>query len=455
MKFLLSLLCLVSFSTFAQVETVPTRDEIESDISIMQENASTEEEKRFLSKFKDWTKGVAQKDFVKKTGKGLGKASSFISTETLRPFVSAGSFLRGVFTKDSPDSRVRALAYSFYVENEKDLNELYKNPELLKNELENGENVSIMAAYKNMVVNQFKEKALNTLKGILNDVNFDPEVEINGDLVKLSQAKSLEQLSEMIQLLKIEENPFLLLEIDAEKLNKSTLDKHLSCNGMKSIAPHIEIAPLISSLTKAAISGEELDTNDFKKAISEELMNDIEAFIAQFIEFEDGIWKNKSIVSEVGETVGSVVAKFAVPSIVLGSVVSGAGSVYLGVTALSAVGTTLSVSTCTKNKNIEKLKEDEDFRNFCSYVIMRNSQKLLKSKAKGYLAGMSLRDSIKMIKYRRDFIKECSGAGNSKSKCRDQYRDEKSEYILSCLDFGYSKKECKRMRKRELLSSVN
>lgn len=454
----LSFLLMLNFSlTYAQVETSNeqeiTRNQIETELDDMADNANSEDEKKFLAKFKSWTKGVSEKEFVKKTGRGLGKASSIVTTETLRPFVATGSFFRGLFGKENESSRVRALAYTFYLENEESLNDLYKDPSHLNEYLKENPQSNIMQAYKDLVTLKFKNNVLNTLKGILEDINFNPELEFDGKTIRLTDATSLEEIAEYIQLLKVEENPMLLLDINADNLNQETLEKNLACNNLKTLAPHIQITPLINVLTKVALSGEELDTEDFKSGISKDLLDDLDAFIAQFINMENGIWKNQEIMSEVGEITGALVAKFAVPSIVLGSVVSGAGAIYLGATALSAVGTGLAIKTCTKNSNQEKLLEDPDYRNFCSYVLMRNSQKLLKSKAKGFLAGQNLKDSIKMIKYRKNYIKECKIAGNSKKKCRQQYIDEKYEEIFNCMDLGYSKKECKRIRRRNLLAS--
>lgn len=465
MKKLLNLILILNLSIVFAQETTQTensnpevsREQIETQIDQAVENAQSEEEKSMMRKFKDWTRGVAQSDLSKKTGRGLGKASALITTETVRPFIATGSFFRGLFSKsDTPETRMRSLAYTFYLENEEELNQLYKDPAIYERHLQENGREGIISSYSGMVQNLFKNKILNTIKGLLIDVNFNPAVEIAGNIKNLSDASSLEELAQMITNLRIEENPFILLQIDTEKLNNDTLRKNLACNNLATLSPHIDIAPLISSLTNAAVSGEGFNPDDYKKAISQQLLDDIDAFIAQFIEMENGIWKNKEIMTELGETTAGIVAQYAVPSLVLGGIVNGAGAAYLGVTALSTIGTGLSVATCTKNKNMDKLIEDPDFRNFCSYVIMRSSQKILKSKAKGFIAGQSLRNSIRMIGYRRNYIKDCMNeTGKSRRSCRNSYNEAKAEYIAECMSLGVSKKECKRLRKEELLEASN
>jgi hypothetical protein len=452
MKSLILILSIMSFGLFAQENEV-SKEQVQKEVDILVHNAKSEEEKKFLTKFKSWTSGVAQKDIVKKSGRGLGKASSIITTETLRPFVATGSFFRGLFGKDNEGSRLRSLAYSFYLENEKDLNDLYKDPQIIEDFLKQNPEASIAQAYKSLVEKKFKSNILNTIKGILIDINFNPEFELDRLNKRLTDASSLEELMEYIQALKIEENPFLLLEVNSEMINQGTLEKNLTCNNMGTLAPHIQLTPLINALTKSALSEEGIEADDFKSGISKELLSDIEKFISQFVENEDGMWKNTELVSEVAELSGVLVGKFAVPSIILGSIVPGAGAAYLGITALSSVGTGLTIATCTKNKNQKKLLEDPDFRNFCSYVLMRNSQKLLKSKARGFIAGQNIRDSIKMIKYKKNYVKDCMNEGNSRRSCKDQYNDEKNESIYNCMDLGHTKKECKRIRRRDLLAS--
>lgn len=465
MKLLLNLILILNLSiAFAQeipegevqttIEEV-SREQVETELDQAAENASTEEEKKMVSKFKAWTQGVAQKDWVKKSSRGLGKASAVVTTETLRPFIATGSFFRGLFSNsDTPETRMRSLAYTFYLENEKELNQLYKDPSIYERHLQENGREGIISSYTGMVQGLFKDKILKTIKGMLLDVSFNPSVEIAGNLKKLTDANSLEELAQMIQNLRIEENPFILLTIDTEKLNNETLRKNMACNNLGTLAPHIDIAPLISSLTNAAVSGEGFNPEDYKKAISKQLLEDIDSFISQFIELEDGIWKNKQIMTEIGETTAGIVAQYAVPSLVLGSIVNGAGAAYLGVTALSTIGTGLSVATCTKNKNIDKLMEDPDFRNFCSYVIMRSSQKLLKSKAKGFIAGVSLRNSFRMIGYRKKYIDKCvAETGKPRKNCRNIYKEEKAEFIADCMSLGMSKKECRRLRKQELLDA--
>lgn len=463
MRILLStLMTLFAFTVFAQEQTDLNQDQIdraaiERELDEKVENAQTEEERNLLTKFKDWSKGVAESDIAKKSGRGLGKASSFITTETLRPFIATGSFFRGLFSKsDTAKTRVRSLAYTFYLENEKELNELYKDPKKLENYLNENGKQGLVPSYAGMIQDLFKEKILKTIKGMLIDIDFNPSLEKDGKSMSLSDASSLEELAQMIQDLRVEENPFILLSIDTEKLNNETLKKNLACNNLATLAPHIDIAPLISSLTNAAVSGDGINENDYKKAISQQLLADIDEFIAQFIEMDNGVWKNKEIMSELGETTAGIVAQYAVPSIVLGSIVNGAGAVYLGVTALSTIGSGLSVATCTKNKNIDKLMEDADFRNFCSYVVMRSSQKILKSKARGFLAGQSLRNTFRMIGYKKKFLDRCQEeTGKSRSNCRTIYKEEKQEYLANCMAFGMSRRECGRLRKEDLLSSAS
>lgn len=463
-------MCTLLVPSYAQEVSELTDVEREAIITQLEkdaDNAKSPKERKVLTKIGEMFKDLGKSKIVKKTGRGLGKATTFIATETLRPFVKMTSFMKGASQKlDDEDTKTKNEIFSFYLDNEKELNQLYKDKSQYGDLVKNGENgSSIMEDYKILVENMMKQKALKTVLDILKEVNFNPMVEVeNADgtvtVKALLTAISLEELSAMLNNLDIT-NPDNFSNVDFEKLNNDTVRKNMKCNKLGVLAPYVDIEPLkdeiFGDIISSVMTGEDLNIDiDPMSAIDANFIKRIQDFIASFGDFEDGkIWKNAKIVDEMSEGVTSLVAQYAVPSVVLGTIGSGLGGLYAGVTAASTVGAAISTAVCASKKNYDKIEADEDLRNFCSFVVFRTSQKLLKSKAKGFLNGQNVRKNIlghqAALKDRKVTIKSCAKEENkSKKECRLEYKLDKINEIKACVESGKSKKECRKQRRENL-----
>jgi UDP-N-acetylglucosamine:LPS N-acetylglucosamine transferase len=97
------------------------------------------------------------------------------------------------------------------------------------------------------------------------------------------------------------------------------------------------------------------------------------------------------------------VAQIFGPKIVLGLISSSLGGIYAIPVIAADIGTGISVAICMQNKTQEKFEKDKDLSAFCSYVVNRSAYQLMKSRAKGYVAGKKLRAKIeKKIQDRKE-----------------------------------------------------
>lgn len=415
--------------------------------------------KRMLKKVGDLFKDFSKSNFVKKTGRGLGKATTFVATEILRPFVGMTSWVRGASTKlDDADAKTKKEIFQFYLDNEEELNQLYKDPSHYTQLVENSEaSESILEDYKILVENMMKQKALETVKGVLTDMKFDISVTMEDGTVKnFLEASTLEELAQMLYLVDLddEETFAKLLEVDFDKFNNETVHKNMKCNNLGVLAEHVDISPLVDSISDAVVFG---DTPDLAEAIDPDFIARLQDFINGFVEMEDGKFlKNKEIVSEMAEGVTALVAQYAIPSMVLGSMIPGAGAVYAGVTAASTAGAAISTAVCTNKKNKEKIDNDADLRQFCSYIVFRGSQKLLKSKAKGFIKGQELRRKVLGHKAARvekkKEIKACVEENGKENKklCKLTFRLQRQQELKECVESGKSRRQCRRERRERL-----
>jgi hypothetical protein len=460
MKVLMLAMMMVSGFALAQSEGTFTQADLDKVSAEMERSleGKPKKERKFLKKLSKMIKKVGSSKVVKKTGRGLGKATTFIAVETARPFVSAASFFKGTFQKlDSNDAKVKSEVFSFYLDNEKDLNELYKNPEIYSKLVEKGDSESIGADYKLLIETMMKDKALNSIKGMLRDIKFNPSAANGDDEIKyLLDASSLEELAEMLENLDLQ-NPMIYADLEMDKVNNETLHKNMRCNKLGALTKYVDIAPLEGIVIRSILTGDNVNPDDLMSMIDLSFIDDIKEFINSFIDSDDGkVWKNKKIISEVAENVVALTAQFAVPAMALGAISSGLAGPYVAVTAVSVAGAAISTAVCTSKKNKSKIQEDAEFRNFCSYIIFRSSQKLIKSKAKGYLSGQKFRTNVlghkANLKHRRNEMKVCvDGVGRRYRRlCRLQYKLEKTEEIKECTDSGKSKRECKKIRRERL-----
>lgn len=98
---------------------------------------------------------------------------------------------------------------------------------------------------------------------------------------------------------------------------------------------------------------------------------------------KDNLRWHEAIVSLVGQIYG--------PKLALGIISSKLAGLYGSTVVLADLGTGVSAAVCSGKKSKEKMKTDEDVRDFCNYVAGKTAYELLKSRLSGYLSGKKAR----------------------------------------------------------------
>jgi hypothetical protein len=114
----------------------------------------------------------------------------------------------------------------------------------------------------------------------------------------------------------------------------------------------------------------------------------------------------KGSLPKAHEVIGTIVGQIFVPKIVLGVVSSTLAGLYVAPVVAAQIGTGLSAAICLQGETKEKFVQDSDLKSFCSYVTNRTSYQLMKSRAKGYIAGKHLREKIEKKRAARKARKE-------------------------------------------------
>lgn len=453
---------ILNYSLFSQEETqVLTSEQVSKMIEALEETKdedASEEEKRVKRKFVTWLGQTSKKGAI-----ALGRGASFVSTETIRPFVKASSFLRGAFTKnDSVNDRVRTLAFNFFLDNEKELKEIYQKPEIYSHFLsQSGTTGSIYTDYTKMIQGLIKYRVLQTTQSLLRIVKFDPLVsyELYGESkqAKISQATTLEELKVMLSSVDplVNVDSYIALADNIDCLNEANLVNQMNQNGLSSLTSYIDFKRVQEQFGILLSGNDEVTTADLMDLLSENFVNDLRLFLDDFVNFEKGLFKNTTLITEASEMIGTIVARFTIPGAVLSGISKTLAKSFIGVTLAADLTSAVSLFVCSRGKSMKHIKGDKDFRSFCSYVIFRNSQKIFKSKAKGYLAGQKFRENIvghiAAYKERRNQIKQCMvSQGKSRKECRDQFVKTKKNYIQNCQEnLGLSKRACRKKRREE------
>ena len=293
----------------------------------------------------DCSKKTKAKNFFSKLGKKLGKGAAWLSTTTAKPFMTAAGFVKGSVEKGDKNKDVVAL-YQFFLNHQEEFDNLYMEagtPE---------EMVELMLLKMEEIM---EKKSRLIMKDFL--IHLGINKEIPEDITEFE--------------LTAEE----IASIDESKIDVDFINNH---------PEYKEVKPLIGEMTKDELM-DIVTSGYFDKAIS----------------FEN----YKAAVPSVPELVGTVVAQIFVPKIALGVISNTLAGLYVAPVVAAQIGTGVSAAICLQKKNQEKFESDKELKEFCSYVTNRSSYQLMKSRAKGYVAGkkfhQKVADKIKRIKEKR------------------------------------------------------
>jgi hypothetical protein len=280
---------------------------------------------------------------VRNIGRKLGIASAWLTTVTSKPFMNAAGFFTGVFEKKEKNQDIVAL-YQFFINHSKEFDKLY---------LEAGtpeEMVEVMLSKMEEIV---QKKSHTILKDFMVSLGITREIPEDLSDFELTEEE--------------------IASIDMTKVTPDYINNH---------PEYQEVKPIIGLVTQDELT-DIIMSGYFDKSIS--------------------IDNYKAALPKIHEGVITIVAQIFGPKIVLGLISSSLGGIYAIPVIAADIGTGISVAICMQNKTQEKFEKDKDLSAFCSYVVNRSAYQLMKSRAKGYVAGKKLRAKIeKKIQDRKE-----------------------------------------------------
>lgn len=289
--------------------------------------------KMFDSKVLD-ADGKPQKlNFGQKLGRTLGKGAAWVTTKTSKPFLNASGFLTGFFEKSDKNKDVVAL-YQFFLNHQLEFDELYKEagtPE---------EMAALMIEKSEEIVDKKTDIILKDFIKYL-----DPTIEIPEGECDISELD--------------------LSNVDLEKVKPDYINNH---------PEFLELKGIVGEITQQELD-DMIETGYVDKKLS-------------FSNY-------KAAIPKIHEGVMTVAGQIFVPKMVLGIISKSLASWYATPVVLADVGTAVSSAICLSGKTQEKFEKDKDLASFCSYVVNKSSYELLKSRAKGYVAGKKLKAKVK------------------------------------------------------------
>jgi hypothetical protein len=275
-----------------------------------------------------------RKDFLTKLGRKLGKGSAWVTTATAKPFMSAAGFVTGAIDKGDKNQDIVAL-YNFFLNHQEEFDNLYREAGIPEDMIE-------LMLYKMEEIMDKKSRII--MKDFLAHLGVDTELPEN--------------------LLDFELSADDIANIDPDKIDVAFINNH---------PEYKEVKPLIGEMT------------------TEELMDIVTSgYFDKAISFEN----YKAALPNPYELAGTIVGQIFVPKIALGIVSSTLAGLYVAPVVAAQLGTAASTVVCLQEQTKDKFENDDDLRMFCSYITNRTSYQLLKSRAKGYVAGKNFHQKM-------------------------------------------------------------
>jgi len=280
---------------------------------------------------------------VRNVGRKLGRASAWLTTITSRPFMNTAGFFTGVFEKQENNQDIVAL-YQFFINHSKEFDKLYLEAETPE------EMIELMLLKMEEIV---EKKSHIILKDFL--VSLGIKREIPADLSDFE--------------LTMEE----IASIDISKVTPQFINNH---------PEYQEVKPIIGEVTQQELQ-DIITSGYFDKSI--------------------GFENYKAALPKIHEAASTLVVQIFGPKIALGIISKSLAGLYTIPVVVADIGTGISTAICLQKKTQEKFDDDKDLSSFCSYVVNRSAYQLMKSRAKGYVAGKKARIKIdKKIEERQE-----------------------------------------------------
>lgn len=278
--------------------------------------------------------GQKTKKFFTKLGLAIGKGAAWLATATAKPFISAAGFVTGAVEKGEKNQDIVAL-YKFFLNHHKEFDKLY---------LEAGtpeEMIELMLVQMELIM---ENKTRIIMQDFLAHLGIEKELPEDMSDFELTSAE--------------------IARIDQSKINVDFINNH---------PEYKEVKPLIGEMTQEEVM-DIITSGYFDKSIS----------------FEN----YKQALPKPHELVATLVTQIFVPQIALGVVSSTLAGLYVAPVVVAQIGTAASVAVCLQKEIQAKFENDNDLKMFCSYVTNRSAYQLLKSRAKGYVAGKNFHQKV-------------------------------------------------------------
>ncbi len=346
---MISLVTLMSWSALAQ-EPQPFKltsndlREAAADLEFEKENSKhSEETRRLMGKVALSLDEAADqnvddtkpKNIFKRLGRTLGKGATWLSVQTMKPFMTAGSFATGFFEKEEKNQDVVAL-YRVFLSHSEEFDSLYKE-------------AATPEEFASLLVLKFEEIVEQKSDIIMRDTlkTLFPEVKIPENIAELDWN-----------------------QIDVSKLDQSKIDPKL----INDHPEYQDLKPLLGEFTKESLL-EVLATGYYEPTVDLENV--------------------KQAMPKIHELAGTLVGQIFGPKIVLGVISGTLAGLYSTPILLADIGAGVSVAVCMNKNTRERFSEDQDLQQFCSYATNWSSYQLMKSRAKGYVSGKKAKSRLK------------------------------------------------------------
>lgn len=299
---------------------------------------------------KDKTK-TKKKISLSKILQGVGKGATFVSINTMKPFVNMAGFFTGLFERPGKNEDAKAFL-QFFLNHEEELDNAWKNTGTIDN-------------FAVVLQEKVQRILLNKQVIIIKDlVKHYTNLDISDESVL--KTLGIVPYAEMASVKNIQE---ILFEELGPELMYFTVDTNL----INEHAEFQELRPLIGD-----IEGKDFDS----------LMNITPEFDLLSLGNRGRIQLHEGLIA--------FSSKIFVPRIVLSLVSKSIASVVTVVGLAADAGMIASTLICTTNtKTKDKMANgDEDMINFCSYVVNKSAYSVSKSRAKGYISGKNFRRTL-------------------------------------------------------------
>lgn len=300
-------------------------------------------------------------------GRKLGKGAAWLSTTTAKPFMNASGFLTGVFEKKEKNKDIQAL-YEFFLNHQEEFDKLY---------LEAGtpeELVELMLVKMEEIV---ENKSQVILKDFLVSVGITREIPEDLSDFELTDEE--------------------IASIDMSKVSPDFINNHKE---------YQELRPIIGDVTQTELQ---------------------DIILSGYFDKSIGFENYKAALPKIHEGVLTIGGQIFAPKIALGVVSKTLAGLYAVPVIAADIGTGVSTAICLQKSTVEKFEKDKDLRSFCSYVTNRSAYQLMKSRAKGYVAGKKTRVKIEQKLKERKERRALRKAERAKRKAEKEAQKEQEE----------------------------